>query len=121
MIRDSLLGVGVVMRGWDINARRWRDVPEDRWTVEWHTAPVRPAGVSDEDWQLEIDCNGHDLAICHAREFASEQKARVYARSVLKQDWYGSVLVQREVPDFVEGSAFFWEPSGETIHVDGSA
>jgi hypothetical protein len=111
----------VIMRGWDINARRRRDVPAERWTVEWQTAPTRPEGISDEDWELELECNGHDLAVSHVREFDTERKARAFAKRILAADWYGSVMVQREVPEFVEGDAFFWEPSGETIYVDGEA
>lgn len=105
-------------RGFDINTGRWRDVPADRWTVEWQTEPVRPAGLSDDDWQLEIECSGHDLAICHIRECRSEAQARALAASVAGDSWYGVAQVQREVPDFINGSAFFWEPAGDLIEIE---
>lgn len=106
------------MRGFDITAGKMREVPSMRWTVEWHTEPARPAGMSDEDWANELEDSGPDMAVTHLREFSTREAAMRFAKRIRPESRYGVAIVQAESPYFVEGSAFFWESVGEAVYVE---
>lgn len=103
----------------DITDRVHRAEPvPDSWLVTWHLEPVRPAGLSDEDWELRIECDGHELARARTQRCWTRAEAMRLARKQLAVDWFGCVNVQRQVPDEIEHGIMQWEDAGDVLAVD---
>jgi hypothetical protein len=108
------------MQVWDIQFKQWRDWPvREMWEVEWYEPPTKPAKLSDEDWELQLECGAADMCPSHSRYYASERVAKQQARRILntRPNYWGVVTVVRLVPTLIEAGVMEWDTAGDRIDV----
>jgi len=105
---------------WDTTTKELShyDLGARRWEVEWYTEPVRPASVTDEEWAVELDNHGPDLAVCHARTFRTKAAALKFARAKYPISYFGQVRVTEMVPHIIEPGVMDWDATEHIDYID---
>lgn len=102
------------MRAFVPSEKAHREIGEVRWEVTWHTLR--------DGWTPEFEGDGPDPdsdIVYHGKACGSESYALHVAESLVKQDYFGSPIVQRQVVEWwvQEDGIAEWEDVGEPIYV----